>query len=162
KPDGSLKAVAARFGELLGQDVALLDNWLDESTATFSDSVAATNKAAKPGSVLLLENKRKYKLETFPWDKTPGQLPPLAAQLATALRKGASELDGQNICLGVAEDPVSADKPIYVPRERVEQAKQMIAEGRAKGIEFILPIDSINQDGRAIDVLGPTGQQFDV
>ena len=255
KPEGSLKAVAARFGELLGQDVPLLDNWLDENSATISDSVAAAIKNAKPGSVLLLENTRKYKLETCLWDKTAEQLPPLvdkltklanefaakvakvyvheafsagsldsssvivpaamdrvalgnyaasefdgplrrclktqlvvfsgikidklddlqamidrgtvrwvltAGSLAMALRKGAGELDGHSVCLGVAEDPASADKPIYVPRERVEQAQRMIAAGRAKGIEFILPVDSINQDGRAIDMLGPTDQQFDV
>ncbi|HZZ72951.1 MAG TPA: phosphoglycerate kinase [Pirellulales bacterium] len=255
KPEGSLKAVAARFRELLGQDVQLLDDWLDDATGAVSDTVAKTIQSASPGSVLLLENTRKYKLETCLWGKSAEKLPPLmekltryanemaskvakvyvheafsagsldassvivpaamdrvalgnyaagefdgplrrclktelvifsgikidklddlqamidrgtvkyvltAGSLAMALRKGAAELDGQQVCLGVAEDRASADKPIYIPPERVKQAKQMIAAGRGKGIEFILPVDSIQQDGRPVDTLGPADQQFDV
>jgi phosphoglycerate kinase len=38
----------------------------------------------------------------------------------------------------------------------------MIAEGRKKGIEFVLPVDFILADGRASDTLGSGDQQFDV
>ena len=38
----------------------------------------------------------------------------------------------------------------------------MISEGRKKGIEFVLPVDSVLQDGRVAETLGPTDQQFDV
>ena len=34
--------------------------------------------------------------------------------------------------MGVAEDPQQADKPVYIARERIAQARTMIAEGRAK------------------------------
>jgi 3-phosphoglycerate kinase len=85
-----------------------------------------------------------------------------AGSLAMALRKAAAQLDGSDVCLGVAEDPAHADKPYYIPPGRVEQAKRMIQVGRAKGITFVLPIDSIIQDGRRVDELGPTDQQFDI
>ena len=85
-----------------------------------------------------------------------------AGSLSMALRKAAAELAGQDLCIGVAEDPAHSDKPYYIPRERVEQAKRMLQEGKSKGIEFVLPVDSILQDGQASDVIGPTDQQFDI
>lgn len=85
-----------------------------------------------------------------------------AGSLAMALKKAAAELDGKQFGLGVAEDPAHADKPFFIPRERIEQAKRMIADGRKKGIEFVLPVDFILQDGRAAETIGPGDQQFDV
>jgi phosphoglycerate kinase len=86
----------------------------------------------------------------------------LAGSLAVGLKKAAAELDGQECCIGVAEDPAHADKPYYIPRSRVEQAKKMIAEGRAKGIEFVMPVDFVLQDGRVSSTIGPADQQLDV
>jgi phosphoglycerate kinase len=85
-----------------------------------------------------------------------------AGSLAMALRKAAAQLDGKNICLGVAEDPTHADKPYYIPPARVEQAKRMIADGREKKIKFVLPVDSVIQDGSIKDELSPSDQQFDI
>jgi phosphoglycerate kinase len=85
-----------------------------------------------------------------------------AGSLAMALKKAIGEIDGQSVCLGVAEDPAHADKPYFIPRERVEQAKRMVADGRAKGIEFVVPVDSVVEDGSTVDELRPGQQQFDV
>ncbi len=85
-----------------------------------------------------------------------------AGSLAMALKKAAAELDGQQFSLGVAEDPKNADKPFFIPPQRIQQAKRMISEGRSKGIVFVLPVDFILQDGRASETIGPTDQQFDV
>ncbi|MEX2091087.1 MAG: phosphoglycerate kinase [Pirellulales bacterium] len=85
-----------------------------------------------------------------------------AGSLAMALKKAAAELDGKKCCLGVAEDPTHAEQPYYIPHERIEQAKRMIADGRAKGIEFVLPVDSVIADGSVVDELRPSDQQFDV
>ena len=84
-----------------------------------------------------------------------------AGSLAMALLKATAELDGRPFSLGLAEDPAHAAKPYYIPRERIEQAKRMIAEG-CKSIEFVLPVDFILQDGRASETLGSQDQQFDV
>ena len=57
-----------------------------------------------------------------------------AGSLAMALKKAAAELDGKTFSLGVAEDPAHAEKPYYIPRERIEQARKMIADGRRKAL----------------------------
>ena len=78
------------------------------------------------------------------------------------VKKADALLAGKEFCLGVAEDPAHADKPYYITPARIDQAKQMLQDGRAKGIEFVLPVDFVLQDGKPADVLKPTDQQFDV
>jgi phosphoglycerate kinase len=38
----------------------------------------------------------------------------------------------------------------------------MVRDGRAKGIEFVVPVDSVIEDGSVVDELKPGQQQFDV
>jgi phosphoglycerate kinase len=85
-----------------------------------------------------------------------------AGSLAMTLKKAATEIEGKTFCMGVAEDPAHTEKPYFIPRERIEQARRMIEEGRKKGIQFVLPVDFVLQDGRASDTIGPSDQQFDV
>ncbi len=255
EPEKSLSKVAARLGEILGKDVPLVTDWLDESSLTIADAVTKQIAAAENGAVLMLENTRKYAIERILWRAKPADAAKLsgdlakfanqcaekiakvyvnealsagsldasstivplamdrvalgkyvagefdgpmrqclktklvvfsglkidklddleamigrgtirhvfaAGSLAMALKKGIGELDGQDVCLGVAEDPSHADKPYYIPRERVAQAKKMVKDGRQKGIEFVVPIDSVIEDGSVVDELKPGQQQFDV
>jgi phosphoglycerate kinase len=85
-----------------------------------------------------------------------------AGSLAMALKKAAAQFAGQEFSLGLAEDPAHADKPYFIPAKRIEQAKRMLTEGREKGIEFVLPVDFILQDGRASETIGPHDQQLDI
>jgi len=64
--------------------------------------------------------------------------------------------------LGVAEDPAHTDKPYYIPADRVEQAKRLVIDGRAKGIEFVVPVDNVIADGTVVEALQPDQQQFDI
>jgi phosphoglycerate kinase len=254
KPEGSLAKVAKRLGELLKCDVPLITDWLDESTSTILPAAADQIAKAAPGSVILLENTRKYDVERVLWKAKPADLPALAPKLAAlagafanlstnfvfealsagsldacsvavpaamkkvalgsyiekeftgpmkqcleaqlvifsglkadklddleamvsrgkirhvfsagslamALKKAAAEIDGKTFGLGVAEDPSHSDKPYFIPKERIEQAKRMIADGRKKGIEFVLPVDFVIADGSVATELKPTDQQFDV
>lgn len=255
KPEGSLKAVAKRIGELLKTEVPLITDWLDEATMSVSDKAAKAVSDAAPGSVLVLENTRRYEIERVLWEAKPEDAdrlaePParfanavaakiarvyvnealsagsldtsttivplamervalgkyvadefdgpmrrcLASQLvvfsglktdklddlqamidrgtirwvftagslAMALKKASAELAGQNFSLGVAEDPAHQDKPYFIERSRIDQAKKMLQEGRGKGIRFVLPVDFVLQDGRASEIIGPADQQFDV
>ncbi len=82
--------------------------------------------------------------------------------LAMGLKKAAAALEGQDFCIGVQEDPAHADKPYYIPPQRIEQAKRLITEGRQKGIQFVMPIDFVLQDGRVSRTIGPKDQQLDV
>jgi phosphoglycerate kinase len=85
-----------------------------------------------------------------------------AGSLAMALKKAEAELAGKNFSLGVAEDPAHGDKPYFIPRERIEQAKRMLTEGRKKGVEFVLPVDFVLQHGKASGEIGAADQQFDI
>jgi phosphoglycerate kinase len=255
EPEKSLNKVAARLSEILGQPVELVTDWFDATTNTIPDAVKAKIDAAKPGSVLMLENTRRYDIERVLWKAKPADAAKLAeplakfanelatkvakvyinealsagsldasstivpaamekvalgkyvagefdgpmrkclgtqlvifsglkidklddleamigrgtirkvfaaGSLAMALRKAIGELDGKEVCIGAAEEASHADKPYFIPRERVEQAKKMVSDGRAKGIEFIVPVDSVIEDGSVVDALKPGQQQFDI
>ncbi len=255
KPEGSLKAVAARLAELLGQPVPLVAGWLDAERCEVPDPIAAALATAQPGSVLLLENTRQYDIERVLWKAQPDDLPQLvprlarlanslaervarvyvnealsagsldssttvvpaamdhavlgayvgrefdgpmqqclqarlvvfsglkadklddmqamldrgtvrrmicAGSLAMALLKGAARVDGRKFSAGVAEGAAHADKPYYLPEERIEQAAGMIRAGRAAGVEFVLPVDFVLQDGQVASELAAGDQQFDV
>jgi len=254
KPEESLKKVGVRLGEILGCDVPLLTDWLDESTMTIAPGALGAIDRSPAGAVLLLDNVRKYNIERVLWKAKPNDLPRLseplarlatefgklahvyvnealsagsldasstivpiamsqvalgayvgkefdgpmlrclaadlvvfsglkidklddldavigrgavkvvfvAGSLAMALKKGAAQLAGADFCMGVAELPNHADKPYYIGPERIEQAKRMLTEGKQKGIEFVLPIDFVLQEGQSSDHIGPNDQQFDV
>ncbi len=85
-----------------------------------------------------------------------------AGSLAMALKKADAELANKEFSLGVAEHPDHTEKPYYISRERIDQAKRMLQEGRAKGIEFVLPVDFVLADGSVAEKMGPSDQQFDV
>lgn len=255
KPEGSLEKVRGRLAEILGCDVTLIEDWLDPESITVPDSVAETIRSSAPGSVIVLENSRKYDVERVLWKATPDEIPKLtepltrlanemaekvarvyvheafsagsldassvvvpaamdrvalgqyaageftgplntcldaqmvvfsglktdklddleamidrgrirwvitAGSLAMALRKASAEIDGREFPMGVAEDPDHDDKPYYIPRSRIAQARTMVAEGRAKGIQFVMPVDFVLADGQVAESIGPDQQQLDV
>ncbi len=255
KPEESLAKVAARLGELLNCEAPLVEDWLDAESLTIPAAVTQRIQSSPPGSILVLENTRRYDIERVLWKAKPEDLAKLAeplakfagelaakvasvyvnealsagsldtsttvvpaamnrvalgkyvasefdgpmlkcleselvvfsglktdklddleamigrgkvrlvftaGSLAMALKKAAAELDGQAFSLGMAEDSASADKPFYIAPERIEQARRMIRDGRAKGIEFVLPVDFILQDGRASETIGPGEAQLDI
>ncbi len=88
KPEGSLEKVANRLGELLDCQVPLIDDWLDESTMTVTSAATDAIAAAAPGSVIVLQNTRKYDIERVLWKAKLEDLPSLVPNLA----KLASEL----------------------------------------------------------------------
>ncbi len=255
EPEKSLNKVAARLGEILGTEVIFIEDWLDPATTTINDDVAKTIANAAAGSVIVLQNTRKYDIERVLWKAKPADIDNLAEKLAKlanefaekvakvyvheafsagsldassvavpaamdkvtlgkyeaeqfdghlkeclraqmvifsglkidklddlqamidrgairkviaagslamALKKASAELEGNEFDLGLSEDPAHKDKPYYIPRERIDQAKRMLTEGRAKGIEFILPVDFVLQEGQVSEAVGPGNQQFDV
>jgi len=255
KPIGSLAKVAARLGLILGCEVKLIEDWLDESTLTVKDHVTQTIAAAPAGSVFVLQNVRAYDIETVLWKAKEDALAGLseklttfansvaekiakvyvnealsagsldasstviplamekvaigkylqhefevpmmeclkaklvvfsgikidklddleamisrgtistifsAGSLAMALTKASMLLEGKEFSLGVSEDPAHKDKPYFIPADRIEQAKKMLAAGKKQGIRFVLPIDFTLADASTADTLKPTDQQFDV
>jgi phosphoglycerate kinase len=85
-----------------------------------------------------------------------------AGSLAMALKKAQAQLDGGDFDLGESQNPAHADKAFFIPAERVEQAKRMLAAGRKHGITFTLPVDFVLEDGSVAQTLKAGDQQFDV
>src|SRR5262245_30695145 len=83
KPIGSLAKVATRLGQILGCEVPLVDDWLDEGTSAVKAHVAEKIKAATPGSVLVLQNVRAYDIETVLWKAKENALSEITPKLAT-------------------------------------------------------------------------------
>lgn len=255
KPEGSLAKVAERISLLLGAPVTLVTDWWNEASESVTDSAAAAVRNAAAGSVLVLENTRRYKVERLLWEAAATDAPALAVplarfanqlaeriakvyvnealsagsldssttvvpaamdrvalgeyvagefdgpmrrclatelvvfsglkadklddleamiargtirwvfaagSLAMALKKAAAQLDGQTFTMGVAEDLAHQDKPYFISPQRIEQARRMIESGRAKKIEFVLPVDFVLADGRVLPTIGAGEQQFDV
>jgi len=90
-PELSLDKVAARLGEWLGTDVPLIRDWLDQSSQTITASAAETIDSAEPGTVMMLDNTRKYDIERVLWKAKPDDLPKLSEPLA----KVANEFAGK-------------------------------------------------------------------
>lgn len=92
KPEGSLKEVAKRLGELLGTEVKLIGDWWDDATGEILPAATEAISAAAPGDILMLENTRKYKIERMLWDATLGTAAKLAAPLAKAANEFATKV----------------------------------------------------------------------
>lgn len=81
KPEGSLDKVAKRLGELLGQEVQLIDDWYCADAGVL-DVVKETVDAAPNGAVIVLQNTRKYDVERVLWKAGVEEVAGLAPQLA--------------------------------------------------------------------------------
>ena len=257
-PQESLGKVADRLGEILGREVPLIDDWMNDETGEISADLETAIQNASPGAILMLENTRKYDLERVLWKKSPEQLASMEdelARLATfanevarkvatvyvneafsagsldtssvvipiamekvalgkyvaselegpvmkcldaqmvvfsgiktdklddleaimsrgnvklvigagvlgmALKKGYVEAAGGTFSLGAAENPKYSDAPFYVSSDRIEQAKRIIADGHAHGVDFALPVDVMLESGEIVEDLDPDQAQFDV
>ena len=92
KPEGSLVQVAQRIGEILECEVVLIRDWLDESSMTILPAAAGQISAAKPGSIFILENTRKYEIERALWKAKPADLPALVPKLTKLANEFAAKL----------------------------------------------------------------------
>ncbi len=134
KPEGSLKPVAARLAELLQTQVPLLEDWLDPQTLAIRPDAARAIAAAQPGSVIMLENTRRYQIERVLWEATPDDLDALSPQLA-ALANQFAEHVAENY-VHEAFSAGSLDSSSVV----VPAAMQRVALGRYAAGEFDGPL----------------------
>ena len=77
EPEKSLAKVAARIGDIMGCKVAFVEDWLDQATITIKDEAAKMIAAAAPGSIIVLQNTRKYDIERVLWKAKEADLPKL-------------------------------------------------------------------------------------
>ena len=129
KPEGSLAKVAKRLGELLGTEVPLIKNWLDESSLTISDEAKQKIANAAPGSVMLIENTRAYSIETVLWKATVETLPGLAPKLAKLANEFADKIATVYVNEALSAGSLDASS-VVIPAamERVALGKYVASE----------------------------------
>ena len=258
-PKLSLQPVATYLEKLLTAagvkcgPLSVVGEWMNDVTGEILDTAASAVAKLSPGSIVLLENTRKYKLEQALWKAKPDDLAGLASKLAAyangvrdkigrvhvnegfaasnrdlsstvvplamdrsvlgkyidaelrthlqktrqaelvifsgmkleklddlqailkrgqvrvviaagllalALKKADADLAGRPFEMGVAGS--QKESKIYIPPDRIEQAKAMLAAARQNSVEFVLPVDFILGSGAASDTIPADGAQFDV
>jgi phosphoglycerate kinase len=83
-----------------------------------------------------------------------------AGLLALALKKADADLAGKPFEMGVAGS--QKESKIYIPPERIDQARAMLTGARQNGMEFVLPVDFILGNGQPGETIPADGAQFDV
>lgn len=66
----SLVPVCKAMSKAIGQNIEFISDWLDETHMKLLDQAVANVMAAKPRSVFMLENTRKYDIERALWEAT--------------------------------------------------------------------------------------------
>jgi phosphoglycerate kinase len=249
---GYLEKLLAGAGIKCGR-LNVIGDWMNDDTGAILEAAAGAVAKLAPGSIVVLENTRKYKLEQSLWKAKPADLAGLAPKLAAyangmrdkiarvhvnegfaasnrdlsstivpltmdrcalgkyidgelrthlqktrlaelvvfsgmkleklddlqeilnrsgvrvviaagllalALKKADADLAGKPFEMGVAGS--QKESKIYVPPERIEQARTMLTGARKNGVEFVLPIDFILGNGQPSDTIPADGAQFDV
>lgn len=121
KPEGSLEKVRARLALLLGIEIPLVKDYIDEEAGTVRPELTEAVAKAQPGDVILLENTRKYGVETVLWKAKEKDVPTLAPKLAKLANEiaekvgkvyvheafSAGSLDGSSVVVPAAMDRVA-------------------------------------------------------
>ena len=134
KPEGTLEKVAARLGTLLDADVPLISDWLDEKTMTISHDAAQQIADAAPGSVLVLENTRRYDIERSLWKATAEQVPAVAEDLAKFANEFADKIARHYVHEAFSAGSLDASSVV------VPAAMQRVAMGLYEAGEFDGPM----------------------
>jgi len=134
KPEGSLVQVAQRIGQILECEVVLIRDWLDESSMTILPAAAGQISAAKPGSIFILENTRKYEIERALWKAKPADLPALAPKLTKLANEFAEKLSTTYVFEALSAGSLDACTVV------VPAAMKRVALGEYVSAEFTGPM----------------------
>ncbi|MEM8866357.1 MAG: phosphoglycerate kinase [Planctomycetota bacterium] len=124
KPEGSLAKVATRLGELLDCEVPLIEEWYDEDAGVVVDAVKTAIDDLPAGSIIVLQNTRKYDIERVLWKAGVDDLEALAPKLAKFANElankvakmyvheafSAGSLDASSVVVPAAMDRVALGK----------------------------------------------------
>jgi phosphoglycerate kinase len=82
----SVKPVCRGYSEEIARNIELVLDWLDESRMKLLDSFVSKLKASKPGTLFMLENTRKYDIETAFWKATDDDFPEISDKMYSLAR----------------------------------------------------------------------------
>ncbi|HVG18446.1 MAG TPA: phosphoglycerate kinase [Blastocatellia bacterium] len=83
-----------------------------------------------------------------------------AGSLAMALLKGRAQLDGRDFFIGLAETDPS--QKAYIEPGRIEQAKRIVQKCDGQGIDLVLPVDFVLDDGQVGKAVPEGHAQMDI
>lgn len=175
KPELSLKHVAPHLVKLLtaagvaNPQISFVPEWMDDATGGILDAAGQAVAAAPNGSVVLLENTRRYPLETALWKAKAADLPKLAERItryATEIREKIAKIHvnegfaSSNRDLSSTVVPLVMDRNAfgsYIDRElrqyvtRTRQADMVVFSGLK--INKLDDLDAILKQGKVRFVL---------
>jgi phosphoglycerate kinase len=134
KPEGSLAKVAHRLGEIIKCEVVLISDWLDETSMTILPAAAHQISSAKPGSVFMLENTRKYEIERALWKAKSADLPKLTPKLTKLANEFAEKLSTTYVFEALSAGSLDACTVV------VPTAMKRVALGEYLSAEFTGPM----------------------
>ncbi len=129
-PEKSLDKVAARLGEILGCPVTFVADWLDPATVTIKDDAAKTIAESGPGSVIVLENTRKYDIERVLWKAKAADIDGLAENLAKLANEFAAKVAKVYIHEGFSAGSLDASSVV------VPAVMEKVAMGKYEAEQF--------------------------
>ncbi|HEX8090350.1 MAG TPA: phosphoglycerate kinase [Blastocatellia bacterium] len=83
-----------------------------------------------------------------------------AGSLAMALLKARAQLDGRDFFIGLAETDPS--QKAHIEPSRIEQAKGIVEKCDEQGIDLVLPLDFVLDDGQVSKVIPEGHAQMDI
>ncbi len=92
----SVAPVCRGYSEEVGQNIELITDWMDEAQLELRDEFVSKLTAAKPGSVFMLENTRKYDIERAMWKASDVSFPAICENmysLALDFRQRLTEIE---------------------------------------------------------------------
>ncbi len=134
KPEGTLEKVASRLSQLLGQTVPLITDWMDADSGRITQAACQQIESAEPGSVLLLENVRRYPIERVLWKASEQDLPQLAPMLAAVANAFAEQISPYYINEAFAAGSLDTSTTV------VPAAMRQVAWGRYVAEQFSGPL----------------------
>jgi phosphoglycerate kinase len=83
-----------------------------------------------------------------------------AGSLAMPILKARAQLSGTDFCMGLAETDWSYK--VFIQPKRIEQAKRIVQKCEILGVDLVLPVDFVLDNGQISKVIPPGHSQMDI
>jgi phosphoglycerate kinase len=98
----SLRPVSEAMRTAIAQPIEFISDWMDETAGRLRDEAVSKVLAAKPGTVIMLENTRKYEIETALWKASADDLSEICKKMYSIARDFRARLTSIEINEAIA------------------------------------------------------------
>jgi phosphoglycerate kinase len=143
--DLSVLPVCRSYAKEIGQDIQMISDWMDETNLRLLDSFVSDVNNAKPGTVFMLENTRKYDIERVMWKVTENTFDDVCKRtyaLATDIQERLAQVEINEAMAASNFDFSSSVLPLAMTNNALgfyvsEEMKQHITEVRRANMVVI-------------------------